>query len=85
MFNFTKSKVALQQRGWIGMLKIPINNTLKDRQRLHDECMACEENRQFDLLRSIRERSMTRESYYEVHSTLRKFVWGLKQNKFLAC
>ena len=66
-------------------MKIPINNTAEDRQRLNDEYMAYEENRRFDLLRSIRERTMTRKSYYEIHSGLRKFVWGLKQNKFLAC
>jgi hypothetical protein len=56
----------------------------EDAKRLNDEYMAHEENRHFDLRRSIRNRTMTKASYYRVHCSLRKFLWDLKNNRFFA-
>ena len=65
------------------MPKIPTRNTSKDWQMLNDEYEARKENEQFNLLRSIRNRTMTRVGYYKTMHRIRRFCWGLKQNKFL--
>ncbi len=60
---------------------MPINNK-KDAKLLNEEWEARRENRLYDVKRSIRERTMTRKSYTELHHHLREFFWNLKHNRF---
>lgn len=64
-------------------MKIPIHNK-EDMERLNEEYMAHEENRYFDLRLSVRNRTMTRKSYFDFQRGLRKFLWHMKQNRFVA-
>ena len=65
------------------MPTIPINKD-RDRELLRDEYLAHEENRCRDIRNSIRNRTMTRESYLKVTHWLRRFAWNIKQNRFEA-
>ncbi len=61
-------------------MKIPIH-TPADIKMLQAEYTAYEENQLFDVVRAIRNRSMTREAYYKLWHRLRRFTWGLKHLK----
>ena len=66
------------------MAKFPINNNPEEKRLFRDEWEAHEENRKRDILNSIRNRTMTKESYLKVVHGLREFCRNLKQNIFVA-
>ncbi len=63
------------------MAKIPFYRTAKEREMLAIEWTAYEENRTFDIMKSIRNRTMNKVTYVKLNHWLRKFVWYCKQNK----
>ncbi len=66
------------------MPQIPIYRTAKEQEMLATEWAAYEENRFFDIKESIRNRTMNKITYVKLNHWLRKFVWYVKQNKFLS-
>lgn len=64
------------------MAMIRTNNSLEDTVFFRIVCMAHEENKRYDIKKSIRNRTMTRKSYLQLHHDLREFFWNLKHNRF---
>ncbi len=65
------------------MAKFQIYTTPEDRAMLSAEWQAHEENRRYDLLMSLRKRTMPKEMYYKVRHDIRAFFYGLKINQFI--
>ncbi len=62
-------------------MKIPNKEDMK---RLNEEYAAHEENRHFDVKRSIKHRTMTRKAYLCFSHGVRLLRWHLGQGKFVA-
>ena len=62
-------------------MRIPINNSPEDKAMFRAECEACDENRWYDMVTSIRDRTMTRKVYRQLRSSLRHCMWKIRQLK----
>ena len=60
-------------------MKIPINNSPKDKWMYQIESEAYNDNRWYDTVVSIRDRTMTKEVHKQLRSSLRECMWRIRQ------
>ena len=65
-------------------MRIPTYTTAKEKQMFRDEYAAYEENRCYDIRKSISDRTMTKRAYLAFHHGLRLFIRDMQGNKFFA-
>ena len=61
------------------MPKIPIHNSPEDKRMFRDECEAYDENVWYNMVASIRDRTMDRETHKQLRHSIRKCRYNIRK------